>query len=137
MLASPAWRAISANARRLIDYLKIEHRKHAGRENGRLYATHEQLREYGMTGDCIRPAVEEAEFLGFIKAERGGRWNGTNTPSRYTLTFYATHDDQAATNDWRRVTEAQIAEYREEKRARRKGHKIRSATSRTRGTVLR
>src|SRR5277367_1080193 len=59
LLVSHAWRARSINARRLIDRLLVEHCNHAGRENGHLTATHEQLRAYGMTAESVRPAIEE------------------------------------------------------------------------------
>ncbi len=74
LLVSVAWRARSANAARLIDFLLVEHMNHAGTENGNLKATHEQLRAYGLSANSIRDAVEEAEFLGLLQFERGGRW---------------------------------------------------------------
>ncbi len=87
LLISPAWRAHSTNTGRILDFLLVEHMNHAGTENGRLMATHEQLRGYGLNANSIRDAIDEAEFLGLIRSERGGRWAGTNRPSTYRLTF--------------------------------------------------
>jgi hypothetical protein len=35
LLGSPAWKAMGINARRLVEFLQIEHCAHAARENGR------------------------------------------------------------------------------------------------------
>jgi hypothetical protein len=104
MLSSLAWRSLSANGRRLIDFLLVEHCNHAGQENGRLMATHQQLRTYGLTADCIRSAIEECAALGFLRYERGGRWASTNRPSVYRLTFYADHTGSPASNEWKAVS---------------------------------
>jgi len=125
LLQSAPWRALSTNARRLIDALQCEHTAHAGRENGRLIRTHEQLREYGLTSDCIREAIDEAEFLGLVRCQRDGRYNGSNQPSLYRLTFYADRDGNPATNDWKRVTQEQISEWQEDRRQKRGGRKSR------------
>ena len=92
MMFSPAWKAMGINTRRLIDFLEIEHRNHAGIENGNLMATYDQLVDFGISRSEISRAVKEAEYLGFIDVKRGGRWADTNQPSVYRLTFYATKD---------------------------------------------
>ena len=137
LLSSPAWRALSVNGRRLIDFLLIEHCNHAARENGNLMATHEQLRHYGLTGDQIRPAIEEAGFLGLLRFERGGRWAGTNAPSRFRLTFYVDRDGNPATNDWKRLDETRIGVWKDHRRTLRAAREKRKATPQSRSTVLR
>jgi hypothetical protein len=127
LLASPAWRARSVNTARLLDFLMIEHMNHGGNENGNLVATHTQLREYGLNANAIREAVEEAAFLGLIRFERGGRWAGSNQPSRYRLTFLAGHDDNKPTNEWKRVTDQQIEQWFEGRRKIRRGKRKRKA----------
>lgn len=117
LLSSPAWRALSVNGHRLISFLQIEHCSHAGRENGNLMATHQQLREYGLIGDQIRPAIEEAEFLGLLQFERGGRWANSNRPSLYRLTFYADREGNPPTDDWKRLDKTQIKDWKDERRA--------------------
>ncbi len=141
LLGSPAWRALSVNARKLMDFLLIEDMNHAGTENGNLCATYDQLEAYGLTRSEIRPAIEEAECLGLIRWQRGGRWAGTNRPSRFRLTFYADRDGNPATNEWKGKTEEAIREWQQARsrprhRNRRPAKKqIPSATSRT--TVVR
>ncbi len=129
------------NTRRLVDFLEVEHRNHAGRENGNLMATYDQLAEYGLSRSEISAAIEEAAFLGLIWQKRGGHWAGTNQPSRFRLTFYADKDFNPPTNEWKGKTAEAIKAWKKDraaaikaKKARRKKQKA-SATSRT--TVVR
>ena len=116
LLSSAAWRARSINTARFIDFLLIEHRNHAGMENGKLPATYDQLQDYGLTRSEIRPAIEEAEFLGLAKVmEHGGRWGGSNQPSTYRLTFYASSDRSPATNEWKGKTVKAIEAWKRDK----------------------
>jgi hypothetical protein len=73
MLDSPAWRALSLSARRLLDFLDIENRRHGGKRNGELIATFEQLCRYGMDRHAIAPAIREAVALGFLVTTRRER----------------------------------------------------------------
>lgn len=133
-LTSPAWRAMSINCRKLIDFLLIEQMNHAGQENGHLLATYDQLADYGMTRSGISSVINEAEKLGLIRVEHGGRWAGKNTPSIYELTFLPKQRPYPVypTNDWRRVTEEDVVSFRQEKRAARQRKKQKSiSTSRT------
>lgn len=116
LLASDPWRAMSINARRLIDFLLIEHRNHAGLENGNLKAPYDQLEKAGLTRECIAAAIDEAVFLGLIRVERGGRYAGTNRPSTYRLTFRAAKDNAPPTNDWKRISASRIKAWRDEGR---------------------
>ena len=112
MMFSPAWKAMGINTRRLIDFLEIEHRNHAGIENGNLMATYDQLVDFGISRSEISRAVKEAEYLGFIDVKRGGRWADTYQPSVYRLTFYATKDWVAPTNNWKGKTEEAIKKWK-------------------------
>ena len=125
MLASPPWRARSVNTRKLMDFLLIEHGNHAGLENGALMATHHQLAEYGLTPCQIREAIDEAEFLGFIRAKRGGRRNLTNQPSTFRLTWIPDRDFVPPTNEWKAVTKESISEWKQERSSQRQAHRRR------------
>ncbi len=108
LLTSPAWRALGINARRLIEFLLVEHMNHAGHENGRLKATYDQLVAWGMPRGAISRAIQECERLGLIEVEHGGRWNMTNRPSTFRLTFYADARDWNPPSDsWRTVSREQ------------------------------
>jgi len=137
LLASDAWRAMSVNTHRLIDFLCIEHCNHAGTQNGALLATYDQLTGYGLTRSEIPSAINEAIFLGLLRVERGGRWAFTNKPSAYRLTFFADRDDRPPTNEWKDVTAEEIEARRRGMNLpkRRPKKQIPGATSRT--TVVR
>jgi hypothetical protein len=111
LYVSDAWRAMSINCRRLIDFLISEHLRHNGAENGFLMATYDQLiRDVGINRKFISGAIKEAEKLGLVHVEHGynGRGYIESSPNIFTLTFlplkvkgeggiYYT----AASNDWR------------------------------------
>ena len=138
LLASPAWRHRSVNAAKLIDFLMIEHQNHAGRENGNLKATYDQLTDYGLTRSAIKAAIREAVFLGLVKVTyEGGRYAGNNQPSVYKLTFFASRDAAPPTNEWKGKTIEAIGEWKQDQAASKKRQRERrkkqnpSATFRT------
>src|SRR5690606_30425840 len=112
LVISDAWRCRSIHLMRLLDFLEIEHMNHAGKENGNLIATHEQLIEWGIGKQYISDAIDEGVYLGLIRVKRGGRWAGRNDASKYRLTYYADRDGNPATNEWKPKTEAEIKEWR-------------------------
>ena len=73
LIASPSWCSMSINCRRLIDFLMVENMNHAGLENGKLLATYDQLVKWGIPRGYIHQTITEAERLGLLLAERGGR----------------------------------------------------------------
>lgn len=119
LLRSDAWRSRSINCVRLVEFLIVEHRAHAGCENGNLAAPYDQLVKHGLTRSRIEAAISEAEALGLIRVTRGGRWAGTNVPSRFRLTFYASRDAAPATNEWKTVSKRQAREFRRDQSANR------------------
>ena len=117
LLSSPAWRAMSPNTARLIQFLLMEHCNHAGRENGALVATYKQLEAYGLSRNCIRAAIQEARDLGLIRCRPGGRFKDPENPEQrpvraptlYRLTLLPDRDGNPPTNDWKGKTEEDIA----------------------------
>ena len=116
LLESPAWRATGINARRLIDFLRIEHMSHAGTENGRLLATYDQLVKYGLPRSEIHGAIGDLVTLGHIHVDPGGSWAGTNEPSRYRLTMYSDANGNPATNDWKGITDEHVKAWKKRRR---------------------
>ena len=97
MLASQAWRSLSINARRFMDFLLIEHMNHAGTENGGLKATYQQLEQFGLHANKISAAIVDCEKAGLIASERGGMRVATT----YTLTWLPSRHDTPASNKWK------------------------------------
>lgn len=124
LLCSVAWRAMGINTRRLIDFLFIEHMNHAGTENGQLIATYDQLTAFGLTRESISDAKDEAIALGLVRIE-GERQ--MRVSSRHRLTMYPSLGAVKPTNEWRHVTEADVAAFREERDNRRKAALLRPA----------
>ena len=118
LLTSPAWRSQSVNCRRLIDFLEIDHMHHSGLENGCLAATYNQLVEWGISRRLVHDVISEAEALGLIECQRGGRKKFAETHiSKFRLTYLASKESNergqkyyaAPTDEWKRVTAQQAA----------------------------
>jgi hypothetical protein len=106
MLKSPAYRALSLTARRILDRIEIEHARHGGHDNGRLPVTFDQLVEYGARRHSIASAFRELVALGFTEITQHGRAGNAEwrRPTLFRLTYRDT-DDAAVTNEWRSITE--------------------------------
>ena len=74
-----------------------------------------------------------------IKVKRGGKHNGSNQPSNYTLTFFYTKGKTGisfrATNDWERVDAEKIHEYKKDRREQKKAREKRKARIKIEVTV--
>jgi hypothetical protein len=111
LIASPAWRARSIYAVRLIDRLELEHMAHAGKENGYLRLTWEQMCEAGISKRFIASTIAEAVALGLVRVDHRGSYRGgaRNDPTLYRLTYLPVKFVPATgapiyqdpTNDWR------------------------------------
>ena len=131
LLYSTPWRATRLNTRKLIDFLMIEHRNHAGLENGNLKATHGQLVAHGPRRENIRDSIDEAEALGLVRVARASRRRATH----YGLTFYASAGGTPPTNEWKAVDDDDVQRWRGEmvrrniaRRAKRKKQKSSAET---------
>lgn len=113
LITSPAWRARTISARRLVEYLELEHLNHAGTMNGLLGATYGQLEAWGIGRRLINAAIREAEALGLVEVRRGGRASyAKDNPTRFRLTYLPDRNvDEfgkvyygTGTNEWKRIT---------------------------------
>ena len=103
MYKSPAWRSIhSLAARQILDCLEIEHMRHAGKKNGELICTYNQLVAYGMRRMSIAPAIRLAIAVGVLKITRQGRRVAGyyRFPTWYALT-YLPIGNSPPTDEWR------------------------------------
>jgi hypothetical protein len=111
MLESPAFRALSLSARKVLDRLEIELHHHGGNDNGKLATTYQHFAEYGMDRHAIGPAIRECVALGFVEITQQGRGGNAEfrVASRYRLTYR--HLDKAApTDEWQRIETLERAE---------------------------
>ena len=113
LLRSPACRGRSINTVRLIEFLEIEHTNHAGRENGNLCATYDQLVDFGIGRRFIYDAINQAEALRLLQVVQRGGWaldRKNDRMSRFRLTYlpFKSTDDRGAyycepTHEWRQI----------------------------------
>ncbi|WP_042777827.1 hypothetical protein [Sinorhizobium fredii] len=104
MMESPAFRTLSANALKCFFRVLIEHTAHAALQNGKLIIPHPQFIDYGVTGEYVADGLDELEYKGLIKIQRGRSGAGTAHPNIYTLTFVGNWEGAPATNEWKRCT---------------------------------
>jgi hypothetical protein len=109
MLESPAYRALSLSALRILARLQIELANHGGKDNGRLPVTYEDFEQYGIDRHSIGPALSLLVALGFIEITETGRAGNAKwrRPSRYRLTFRDARGGYSGTDEWKSITEEQ------------------------------
>jgi hypothetical protein len=108
MLRSPAYRALSLSARKVLDRLEIEMADHGGTDNGRLPVTYRNFVDYGIHRHAIYPAIREVVALGLVEITKQGV-AGTSEfrrPNEFRLTYR--HTDNArgdGTHEWMKISE--------------------------------
>src|SRR5262245_36039997 len=57
MLSSPAWRALTGNAMKIVMRILLEHLRHGGIENGKLPVTYSDFVKFGVRRNSVREAI--------------------------------------------------------------------------------
>lgn len=100
VMASPAWRALSLNGRKLIDRVLVEHMAHGGAENGNLAVTYENLVDWGIRRNSIAATIAEVVCLHLLEMEpgRASHIAGKGHPNRFRIAWLPTmHGDPPLT----------------------------------------
>jgi hypothetical protein len=106
MRESPAWRVLSASAKKLIERIELEHAHHGGTENGRLPVTYNDFVRHGIDRHAVHPALAEAVALGFVEVTERGRGGNAEfrRPNLFRLTFRAADNVLGdGSHEWRRI----------------------------------
>jgi hypothetical protein len=118
ILASPAWRAMSINARRALDRIMLEHMAHAGTENGNLLVTHRQFIEAGVSRDYVADAIDELEHLRLIRVTVRGRGGiGSHHANRFLLTWMPERGSRFCDDPWTRTDEGRVQAWQQARKA--------------------
>ena len=114
MLESPAYGALSLSGHKVISKLEIELAHHGGNDNGRLPVTYQNFVDFGVTRECIAPAIRETVALGFVEITRQGRGGNAEfrEPSLYRLTYAHARDSRQRppTDEWRKIKTSEEAD---------------------------
>jgi hypothetical protein len=105
MMLSPAWRVLTLAARRVLDRVSIEVRRHGGNQKDGVPVTYKDFEDYGIDHHSIAPAIREVVALGFVDIARPGRGGNADfrRPAMYRATFeYAV--DCEPSHRWRHIT---------------------------------
>ncbi len=106
MMESPAYRALSLSAHRVLSRLEIELAHHGGADNGKLPVIYDHFAEYGLDRHAIAPAIRELVALGFVEiTRRGCAINGDMRQSAlYRITYrHVRGVDGDGTHEWRQI----------------------------------
>jgi hypothetical protein len=96
VIESDAWRSLSINARRFVDFLMLEHMRRAGARNGKLLAPRRQLEPAGIGAQYVSAAIEEMTSRGLVLVKRGsGR-----QPNTYTLVWLPLSNESRPDRPW-------------------------------------
>ncbi len=112
LLESPAYRALSLAAHRVLSRIEIELGHHGGQDNGKLPVTYKQFVDYGVDRHAIAPALSELEALGFIEITKhwpsGDSFKWINW---FRLTYRPAEGVPSdGSHEWRRIADAGTAE---------------------------
>jgi hypothetical protein len=115
MLESPAYRALSLSAHRVLARIEIEFAHHGGTMNGKLPVTYDDFEKYGIHRHAIGSAIREVVALGFVEITEPGRAGNAEwrTPSKYRLTYRAADglpSNDGCSHEWRKIKEQHEAE---------------------------
>lgn len=108
LLQSPAFCALSWDARRVLDRLMIEHLRHGGHRHDRLVCTYSDFAASGIRQRSIASAIRDCVELGMLVVTKQGTpsISTRRQPSEYRLTFLggrAKGGYVPPTDEWRQV----------------------------------
>lgn len=109
LIRSPAWRALSLSARRVLDRIESEYLRHGGRDNGSLAVTFDDFVKYGINRHAIAPAMRECVALGLLVVTQHGRAGNAEfrAPNLFLLPYLET---DTSAQKWREITTTEKAE---------------------------
>ena len=125
MLQSAAWRHRPIPLARILERLEVEHMRHAGTSNGRLYVSYGQFVECSVSRKVIASILSLGERLGLLEVIRpSGKYGGTiRNPHAYRLT-YLPSNGKPPSDEWKAISEAEagalVASYRRPSSAKRR-----------------
>jgi len=103
MLQSPAFRALSLSAHRVLARIELEHASHGGVDNGKLPVTYNNFVEYGVDRHAVAPAIRECVALGFLEITEQGRAGNAEfrSPNKFRLTYI--YAGPKPTDEWKQI----------------------------------
>lgn len=114
MKESPAWKALTLSARRVLDRIEIEFGKNKGQPeaNGEIIVTHANFAVYGVGRNEIGPAIRELVALGFVRITRAGVAGNADQrlPTLFLLTYQPNGSAQYVEDGWKRIKTDEEAE---------------------------
>lgn len=141
LLTSPAWRALTWDARRVLDRLMVEHLSHGAHTHDRLVCTYADFAAAGIRQRSIAGAIRQCVELGLVIVTKRGTpsISTRRQPSEYRLTFLGGRERGKyvpPTDEWRAVeSDRQAAACLERAAGMKSASHVRRATAAAGGTL--
>jgi hypothetical protein len=101
LVVSPPWRLRPKPLMTILERLEVEHMRHAGKENGNLCVSYDQLVEAGVSRKMIRAAENAGEALGLLAVKPSETLQGNiRGASEYRLTYVPEKGRRAPSDEW-------------------------------------
>lgn len=115
LFQSPAFKALSWDARRVLDRLMVEHLSHGGFTHAGLVCTYGDFEAEGIRRKSIAGALRELVAMRLVEVVKQGKPSiaTRRQPSEYRLTFLQGRNSQGTTmptEEWRQIETAAQAE---------------------------
>lgn len=102
---SIAVRELSAPARKIFDFLIIEHLRNGGAENGNLAAPYSQIEDFGVSSRDISKAFLMLDVFGLVKRTNENEFiAGRKNMARYRLTMLPDKFGNLPSDEWAKIT---------------------------------
>lgn len=110
---SIAFRSLNFPARRVLDFLELEHLRNAGFENGYLAAPYRQIQATGMSKRDVPKAIQMLKAFGFIaRTDVNMRLAGRKNMARYRLTYLPDRSGNLPTDEWRKIERKHVEAFK-------------------------
>ena len=112
-ITSPAYRELSSPARKILDFLLIEHMQHGGQENGNLAAPYRQLENFGISSRDIPKGLLMLETFGLVKRTNDSFIiSGRNNMAVYKLTMIPDKWGNLPKDEWKQITLSDVLAFK-------------------------
>lgn len=120
LMTSPAFHGLRIPARKIFDFIVIEHMRQGGAENGNLAAPYRQLVEFGISERDISKSINMLIAFGLIRRtdikDESQFTAGRRAMARYRLTMIPDKWGNLPSDEWTKISLADVLAFEEEEK---------------------
>lgn len=112
-MTSPAYRALSSPARKILDFLFIEQMQHGGAENGNLAAPYRQLIGCKISSRDVSKGLLMLEAFGIVeRTNEDSLVEGIRVMATYRLTMFPDKWGNLPSDKWKQITLSDVLAFK-------------------------